>query len=215
MHLGLGDTIVLSGAIVTLSELHGKIIVPCYQNNEVSVRSFFVNHPAVWVRVVTNETEMENTRQPGDLACGYYHEEKPREGELFDSWTYRQLDVPLEKRWSASPIHHARFHVPQVVVPIDPYAFVHDDVLRNFVIPKGAIAYPVRQPSPKGSILTWCSQIHFAHEVHVINSAFWHLAEAINPAGVLYLHKYARREFEPVNFCTMLHPWKVLEAPFP
>lgn len=214
LHLGLGDTIVLSGAVVTLAERHGGLIVPCYPHNFQSVMSFFIHHPEVYLRPVATEAEMVQGRKPDDLGCGYYHEDAPQSGELFDEWTYRQLEVPLDHRWGRCPIPQvAKLIEPHALTPPWPYAFVHDDLRRGFGIVKRGIDLPIRQPSPVGSILAWCSFLEHASEVHVINSSFWHLAEALHPVGKLYLHRYARTEYDPVNFCTTRHPWTVLNAP--
>ncbi len=201
-HLGLGDSILISGAAVELAKRYGHLRVPAYEHYLESVRSFYVNHPEIEVYPVDNP-EGSNWGSPpidyfkvvGDaIACGVYG---PKVETIDVSWPetfYRQLGVDYAHRWDSCPIQKAWQKTgPQVLQT--PKYFVHDDSERGYVITKLIPATPkacFRPVMNKGSILRYAYVLAQAQEVHVIDSAFFHLSESIDTFGQLFFHQYAR-----------------------
>lgn len=200
-HLGLGDTIILAGAAVILSERHGGLRFPCWEHNLQSVESFFVNHPKIIVEPIKTEHELFRARDTGTekdfIMSGYYAPDRPKEGESFDQWFYRQLEVPFEESWNSCPIEKACPKEPNLSgIPAALCAFVHQDIERGFIINKDRIPrYWASAPNiPGQSILRFAGPLKRAQEIHVIESSFQHLIERIPTTGTLYAHRYARSQ---------------------
>jgi hypothetical protein len=212
---------VLAGAAVVLAERHEGLRFPCKRGNEVSVRSFFAFHPEIEVFCVDDphDLEIKFERQAAArnvIFSGYYAEPNARPGESFDRWFYRQLGVPLEDRWDKSPLLKASKAVEQRLSPCMPHAFLHDDGARGYRIRRDVdpVLAPVRSYfGPTRSILSYRNLIGQADEVHVINSAFWHLTESLVPStDKLFLHRYAR-PWSPLDMAKTRLSWEVIDAP--
>jgi hypothetical protein len=188
---------------------------PCYRHNEASVRGIFINHPEVDVMTVENDAEMRNLPpyfgETTGLASGHYHPSPALVGEGFDAWFYRQLEVPLAERWDSCPIQEAVKKEWQRPVPLFDYALIHDDARRGYQIKHKADPVPVRVlHSPGTSILRYADMLTHAHEVHCINSAFFHLTESLKPKGSLFLHRYAR-PWAPIDAVKTRHAWELVD----
>lgn len=218
-HLGLGDAILLAGLAVELAKEHGGVVFPCYPHNEASVRSFFVAHPQIEVVPVKHETDMMRAGLKSAapiLPLGHYSHAHPESDETFDAWMHRSAGVPLEARWGG-PIPAAAKRVGQFQIPLrDNYIFLHEDRARSFRIkpeflPK--MEHFVPSACNVSSILAYADALYHAKEVHVINSAFLHLAETLPTTGKLFLHTYARSKFEQGTFDIphLRKPWILLD----
>jgi hypothetical protein len=210
-NLGLGDAIALSGAAVVLAERHGGLIFPCVKKYEVSVRSFFVGYPEIEVRDVATASELWNT----DADCIQAAEEQipPRCEIDHYRWLYQKLGVDYEERWARCPIRWSRVKVDQIPIPRDKYVFLHDDSNRKFMIDDSRVPrfYTLYANPIEESILEFCHVIENADEVHVIDSAFFHLTEHLRPKGNLFLHRYARPYYPIWNDYLTRHQWTILE----
>src|ERR1700739_398420 len=113
--LGLGDSILLSGAAVVLAQRYGGLRVPCYEQYEQSVRSFYVHHPEIEVYSVRDPQGSTWGVPPlgcfdiqGDpILCGFYTGMGPRNDMSFPQAFYHQLGVDYAYRWDACPIREA------------------------------------------------------------------------------------------------------------
>ncbi len=202
-HLGLGDSILVSGAAVELAKQHGKLRVPAYEQYIESVKSFYVNHPEIEVFPVDNP-EGSNWGSPpiecfkviGEpIMCGVYGRKIEDVTLSWPETFYQQLGVDFSHRWDSCPLQKAWQHTgPQVL--LTPRYFVHDDTERGYVItkliPKDSIGCFRPAGKVAGSILRFVYAMAQAQEVHVIDSCFYHLCESIDTFGNLYLHRYAR-----------------------
>lgn len=209
-HLGLGDEIVQSGLFVALSERYGPIAVPCYEQYETSVRSFYVNHPLISFYTLPHRAGW-NWGSPPD----YIYEGRMRDAGFdlksqirlgvyagkgidwdFTRSFYQHAGINYSERWEKSPIAGAASKLGYDTRARYLYVFIHDDPSRGFHVRKLANAnlwYTVVSPTiTERSILEYAADLEFADEIHVIDSAFFWLANALNPKGKLYLHCYAR-----------------------
>lgn len=215
-HLGLGDAIICAPIAVKLAQFHRGLAVPCWRRNLLSVKVLFVDYPEIEVFPIDSEAELPNT-SPETILMGYYNKGLPRlEGENFDLWFFRQMDMDIVKDQEFCPIRKM-FSVPKYIEVIDgpigdekPYLFIHEDLDRGFLIhPERLPALPHVKPRDKSfSILENAIMISLADEVHCIDSSFLHLTEKVPTRGKLFYHKYARPNSENITFSK---PWTILE----
>lgn len=75
-HLGLGDSIILSGAAVALANKHDGLVFPCWKRNVASIQSLFHFHPNIMVLPVESEDDMLHLAKlhedAGVLRAGHY-----------------------------------------------------------------------------------------------------------------------------------------------
>jgi hypothetical protein len=231
-HVGLGDSILLSGAAVELAKRHGKLRVPAYAQYLESVKSFYVNHPEIEVYSVDNPegshwgcppvTCFEVIGEP--IYCGLYANAIGAKSASFPEWFYRQLGVDYSHRWDSCPIQNAWEKSGPIVLKTNE-VFVHDDAERGFNITKGipeGVFFRPMNPIFKiksGSfasslsalgILQYSFAIAQAAEVHVIDSCFYHLAESLDTFGQLFLHRYARSYSSPWNDYPTRKKWNIV-----
>ena len=209
-NLGLGDAIILAGAVVVLAKRYGKVRFMRLPKNEVSVRSFFVDHPDIVVECVSDDVKPI----PDDILVGWDNkDDPPRPSESFDQWFYRQLDIPLSESWDSCPLREAALACYQEVQPKEPYRFVHDDCERGFVINTSSTLLSIR-PTPiptTQSILRYAHMIENAETVWCIDSAFLHLTDRLKPKGKLYWVRTARPEANiPFHLVKLRHNWNIL-----
>lgn len=211
-HLGLGDAIISAPIAVKLAKEHGEISVPYWEHNEESVRSFFVNHPEIHL-FPTEETQVRPIE--GDITIGYYKDEVMQ--EPFNTWFYNQLGLDYEQTIKEyCPLQKAAESIPQIAVPDESFALVHDDVVRGFNIYPELLRNdpPIIRVAPNGynvsnydSILRYANLIKHAAEIHCIDSSFIHLADRLESTGRLFYHKYARPNAQVIHF---LKDWTIL-----
>jgi hypothetical protein len=224
-HIGLGDIILLAGAIVRLVERHGKLRIFCYAGHYASVVSFFERTPGIHIVPlhcppgqygVPEESALAACLDGGDqvLRSGHYHSEPTQSQsgptKSFPELFYEQLGIPWSERWTASPINRAASWAKPI--ESDCQVFVHDDASRRLCISRGIEGKELYRPAEGGgSILRHASAIRSAKEIHVIDSSFYHLVESLSPISAkLYLHRYARAFIPIWNDYPRQHQWNIL-----
>lgn len=211
-HVGLGDNIVQTGLAVALAEHYGAIGFPCYQQYETSVKSFFIDEPRVKVYTLPYRRQDEWGSPPDDVfdarirQCKMDPAQAIRAGLYagqgfgwdFTQSFYDHAGIPYDRRWSKCPIDAAVSRVEQLpaVFPASRKIFLHDDPTRGFIIRwrvNRNLAFVPNFSDPKQSILRYVGLIRAAHEIHVIDSAFFHLINSLPAVGAqLFLHQYCR-----------------------
>lgn len=200
-HIGLGDLILLSGAIVTLLRKHGKLRIYCYAHHETSVRSFFAAYPDLCIVPVALERGDYGVPREGlflrtvdgpVLRSGFYAGCGTRSDISFPELFYRQLNLDYKLRWAACPLERAALAVPQLATELE--IFVHDDPSRSFHILKGIKDKLCYRPSENGgSILQFADILRKVKEIHCIDSSFYHFVESLdNIRAKLFYHRYSR-----------------------
>jgi hypothetical protein len=205
-HIGLGDCIVQTGLAVALLERYERIAFPCYEPYLASVSSFFVNHPRISVytlphrpgwnwgsppdRVWDETMERLGLDTTNQIRLGNYSGRGT--GWDFTQSFYEHAQVPYEARWDKCPIREAAKGFADHGCGAK--VFIHDDPQRGFNIRRNGIldACVAGRETIGSSMLTYAETIESADEVHVIDSSFFWLVNALNPKGKLYLHCYAR-----------------------
>ena len=194
MNEGMGDTILLSGAIVELAKTF-KMIVPCKGIYIPSTESIFADYDNICVAHIGGYGDIANMIDKMPCIKAGMHSGIPCL-EPFPEWMYKTINIDLNKRWENCPVGKASLKVEQLPVPEKPYAFVAK--MGNF---GGAgnqlrVWEGIRQVEPEldftKSILRYCDIIRNADEIHVIDSAFFHLTESLDVTGKCFYHHYAR-----------------------
>lgn len=195
---------------------------PCYPQYEATFKSIFVHHPRIRVFTVEERfgetwgSPKETTYDHAQLRCGCgINGEKLlrcgvyKDGGCWEDFTkqfYAHAGIPYEARWDRCPVAEAArsFNAAQAnrinfVWPAGKRRiFVHDDPRRSYRIWKRVQTSEQRcifKPHPDHvtiSILAYVPLIESADEIHVIDSAFFHLIDSVAPLGAVYLHRYAR-----------------------
>jgi hypothetical protein len=200
-HIGLGDLMLLAGAIVKLLERHGRLRIYCYSSHEVSVRSFFAAYPDLEIVPVPRGTNWYGLpdehvlRMSVDgrvIRCGFYAAQGVRNDISFPELFYAQLGIPYKERWASCPIEKAAEAVDQLDSDIP--VFVHDDAERGFNITKGIDSQRVLRPLENGgSILQYVNILRKVKKIHCMDSVFYHLVESLlGIEAELFYHRYPR-----------------------
>jgi hypothetical protein len=212
----------LAGGAIELAKEFRRLRFPAWTGHMPTFNEVFKDHPEVEVVPVRDEHEMFAC-QRNMILTGIYKrpfdywkggmEEQWRRAESFDHRIYREIGIPLEKKWDSFPWR------PNVEpVYIKPFIFVHDDASRGFVIETNRIPdWTQDQMCCPGndisqSITKWAELILSAHEIHCINSSFLWFCDLL-PLPTQqrkFCHRYAR----PWNVCdipTFRHQWTILD----
>lgn len=228
-YLECGDGIILSGAVVYLLQrgLHG-IIFPCRMHDLATFRDVFSLFSPVLVEI--HETpESIRTASPELLKTGWFGEGEDmlqRSDESFDQWWYRQLGIDFRHKWDSCPIWDAYQSGKLTDLSTEEGTiFIHDDVKHESVtrpeslgidrsrpeVGVGRVLVPDRSVGT-GSILRWIPALLSAREIHLIDSAFLNLCEALplDPCIPKFIHHYARPP-QPCGGVTTRHNWTILK----
>lgn len=209
-HLGLGDAIACAAIVAKLAESGEQIAIPCFDKNEVSVKSFFVNQPNVTIRKESDKVQLPNSENDKVLSLGFYNKEITQlPEEDFVQWFYRQAGMDISEKEKYCPIKKASENQPQYSVKATDFMFLHDDKNRGFIIDRSKVKKDTLvTPSAIGqSILAYSDIISSANTLHCIDSSFIHLAEALGAKGERFYHKYARPNSTEFKY---LRQWEVI-----
>ena len=211
---GLGDLIVLSGAAVTMSKIHGKVVLTSTDKYEHEFKKIFADYPDITLDIILSRTgeflteDIKENLLFHDEAIGIVNTHL----DEFER-TYRHFGIPYDHRWSACPVESACLKVEQLPVPDGEYIFVHDDQERGYSIDQKRLPdLPCYRPASmlSDTVLAFKDVIENALECHTIDSIFFHLVESLNPKGKLYFHRYARPYNPRYNDYKTRYKWKVL-----
>lgn len=231
-HLGLGDAIAFSNLAIEMANRFDKLILPVWERNYFAIREIFEDRNDVMLMPFSTHEDYSyfiklwTERKRAILLGNYSHDEVPKyhrsPGQQFlldpIHWIYQtvpsQLAVNVAQRWNTHQIQERvdTGDLDFMDVPSVPYIFVHEDVDRGFRIRPDALpdAYFRVHPTSDGhSILKWAQILIHAEEIHVIDSSFFHLAEALSvKASRVVLHRYAREVSEGLGeYHNTRQPW--------
>jgi hypothetical protein len=216
-HLGLGDLVILRGALKSLVLREGSFSVLCYPRNAESARWLMLDAPSIRFQFTEDENvSAARLKEEGAniLYVGRLRGDFDMISGRFDEVFYKQLGVSFENRWcglhsiGSSPLESAVTR--QCSLPV-PYAFVHDR--KAYPIDETKVGLPiVRSSELTHCIFDWLGVIRGAAEIHCIDSSFLNLVESMSEDGKpLFWHLYAQRQPESRFHPTVRRPWRVLE----
>jgi hypothetical protein len=215
-HTGAGDMIVQAGLMVELSKRYGKIAVPCYEKYKSLGMSLYNGFNDISIYLIPNIHPGHLCSPPDstfDEACLHKFLDKDQgigigdyagDGiwEDFAKGFYLQSGVEYRYRWDSFP----DVSIPsweQVPWPDSRRIFVHDDPSRGHIITRAKGVRPIQVHN----ILQYCQMLCTAEEIHVIDSAFFCLANHLLVKGKLFYHHYARPD-RPADFrYDLRHEW--------
>ncbi|SRR5258708_2908861 len=224
-HIGLGDCIVQTGLAVSLLSRYDRIAFPCYEPYYASVSSFFVNVPRISIytlphrpgwdwgsppdRIWDEEMERNGLDTNNQIRLGNYSGRGT--GWDFTQSFYEHANVPYSDRWDKCPIGEAvkcSWNGDASTYE----AFAHDDPDRGYRISRldGGVVLWAHKSFIEESILSYAHAIETVGEIHVIDSAFFWLVNALEPKGKLYLHCYARWPRSPQFRYQSRQEWQYL-----
>jgi hypothetical protein len=203
---------------VALSEREGEIAFPAYETYRASVESFFVHHPLIHVyalppyqpgwmwggapeEVFAKAIHRAGLNGTAPIRLGIYRDLRVVMPD-FSQTFYKDARIPYVTRFEKCPIKEAAKLVRQVppVFPNERKIFLHDDPRRNFritrLVPNGEITFRPKPEESHLSVLRYARAIYEAREIHVIDSAFFWLVNALltgsEVKAKLYFHAYVR-----------------------
>lgn len=206
-HLGAGDMIICNAIVRHLATQYDIICLPVKHHNVASATYLFRDLTNVLIRGVVDDAEQLMLRdvvwKGAKLGLGMFSD-KPFKGAEFDQEFYRQMGLPFEQRWSGWKCERDD-ESRSVLFPLiaKPYAVVHDDLKRGFVIPSERLPNIDHfRPHGLNSIFGYWRMIERADEIHVINSSFALFVDSIDLPNKpkLFLHLYARQHGEVPTF---------------
>lgn len=212
-HLGLGDHLVCLPIYRHFAETH-NVLVPVKFHNIPSVQ-WMVRGLHVALLGVKDDEGMNNLadaavrRGARVLRLGMFG--KGFDEKRWDKVMFAQAGIPFEHRWSKW--HVDRDLAREFEPPSKPYAFVHEDLDRNFAIDfsRAYTELPLvySQNYRTDILFDYCRLIENATELHVIDSCFAILADSLPnlKAKRKVVHLYARANALPPTYSP---GWEIL-----
>lgn len=201
INMGLGDMIIMAPYIAYLAQ-NNSVTIPSYEVNKESVKSFFIDYPNV--NVVSYDPSIA-----WDINIGHTGDLTKKDDLNFIDWFYDQIGGTREEFLSYAPLEKASKRIGQYIVPSKDFIFIHDDPERRFYIKDPETKLEIIRPFKAGSILRYASLLYKAKEIHVIDSSFFHLCEALPTTGKLFYHINARPH-STTNY-RFIKDWEVIK----
>ena len=211
-HLGLGDQIILSGAINYLSKRYNKIHLVSYEKFKNSLDLLYKENNNVemfYLPKGLNKLTQEKTEISEEvikyskktnleiLKIGYDKKDKRLH---FSKAFYKQLNLNYKLSYEYFSLHNDETHVDKLsdhlkdTYKIDgDYKLIHNEHssgpvnLKN--VDKHNSIYITRETDPFYNLFLYEGLINEASEIHCINSSFAHLVDRLKTNGKLYYHE--------------------------
>jgi hypothetical protein len=226
-HLGLGDMIHLNGMVRYLLDrldADRSIHVFCKARNASMTRWMYRDEPRIQlecipegspetdaVQSILKERHTTNFLSVGHRELRRLEREYPQ--TFFDQLFYMQVGIPYEVRyqycyWQRDLVEEERVYAK--LAPNAPYAFVHDDASRGYVVDTSAIALPIVRNDITESIFHLGLLLERAAEVHCMESSIRCMIEFLDMKDCrLYYHNF-RYPDRPLGSATN-HAWTQIE----
>lgn len=227
-HLGLGDHIMCHGIIREYCNSYRKVGLICHTHNYPSISFMFRDLKNLEIHqggddfaralIASNDTLPLERRYDKIKIIGF--ENLNRESRIpLEQQFYALAGVDIKKKWSLFYVNRDIKQESMLYEKIKPkqnYAFIHQDVPRNFTIQKNKISKKLALIEPNktltNNIFDYCTLIEHANEVHVIDSSFMFLIEHLTYKKIdqkLFIHRYAR-ENSTWKLPILQKNWKIL-----
>jgi len=218
-HLGLGDHIICHGIVREYAQRYGELGLFCKSCNYDSVKAMYSDIPVTIIKVADDYTArafMKSFTQFTFHSIGF---KDLNDTEQFDYQFYKLAGVPFEYR-------HTKFLIPSntdkedELVKIkgkkEPFALVHDDLRRNYLIDRNKINLPCVnvEKIPGFELSNYIGLIKQASEIHVIDSSFMFMVDYLNldlSGKGLFIHRYARPNQDWL-LPSLVKNWNIINA---
>ena len=211
-HLGLGDQIILSGAINYLSKKYNKIYLVSYEKFKNSLDLLYQDNQNVemfYLPKSLNKLTQEKTEISEEvvryskktnleiLKIGY---DKKNKRLHFSKAFYKQLNLNYKFSYEYFSLNNDKTQVGKLsdhlkdAYKIDGhYKLIHNEHssgpvnLKN--VDKHNSIYITRETDPFNNLFLYEGLINEATEIHCINSSFAHLVDRLDTNGKLFYHE--------------------------
>lgn len=208
-HLGLGDHYVCKGIVVEKLKEYENIVVysmpynmesviALYEdcNNRVKVQKLDDNKTYTWNVADNFIKELKSKNENIDVMKIGFRNIESHIGASFDDSFYIQSGISFEKKWENFSIDKKYYEEEP---EIEEYAFVHQDINRNYKIDVSKISLTIKEPVGYSNALKYIPMIQRAAEIHCIDSSFLNLIDLLISKGIKfcsgsrkYYHYYSR-----------------------
>ncbi len=210
-HLGLGDQIILSGAVKFLSEKYNKIYLVCVNKFQNSMDVLYKNNDKV--EILYLPVEFDNLAQDNSkiekfvlsfskqhnlkiLKVGYEYQIKRL--RFYESF-YKQISLNYKVSYDyfsisndQQKINSLNHHLKKFYNIDGSFKLIHNEHSSGVLNLKGINnknnIYVTRESDPYNNIFLYEDLIREATEIHCINSSFAHLVDRIETTGKLVYH---------------------------
>ena len=228
-HLGLGDQIILSGAINYLSEKYRKIYLISYEKFKNSMLSLYNNNPSIEMiflpesfnQLTQDKLEIEEfvidygrKNNLEILKVGY--ENQIKRLRFYESF-YKQLKLDYQISYDYFSVNSDKKMVEKLSSHLKNYfeingsfKLIHNEHSSGFVDLKNINdqnnIFVTRDSDPYNNLFLYEGLIKNATEIHCINSSFAHLVDRLNTTGKLIYHEILgsrlkfKKEWSYVNY---------------
>lgn len=207
-HLGLGDMIHCNGLVRSLlEELHdrNRLFVFCKERYATMVEWMYRDESRIKVLPIDDQKKehsevwriLQKHNSTNFLSVGHRSLKRLAAKHphlFFDQLFYLQLDLPYEYRytkcyWQRDLDEEERVY--RKLAPQAPFAFVHDDVSRGFVINTESIHLPIVRNEISESIFHLGLLLERATEIHCMESSIRCMMESLELSrSKLYYHNF-------------------------
>lgn len=210
-HLGLGDALIVNALVRTKAAEHTEVIFPSKKQNLVTIKEMFADIPNVKVIEVEDDSDADLVSlkwKDNTLRLGMFNPNWNGGKPGWDKLMYEQAGVPWGQRWDGFIAGTLAWR--RVDIPVKHFALVHDDLSRNFTIPRERLPkMSIVWVGASRTIFDYVPFIWQAEEIHCIDSCIAILADtAPTEAKKLVLHLYARPNAKPPTF---RKEWEILK----
>ena len=228
-HLGLGDQIILSGAINYLSEKYRKIYLISYEKFKNSMLSLYNNNqsiemiflPESFNQLTQDKLEIEEfvidygrKNNLEILKVGY--ENQIKRLRFYESF-YKQLKLDYQISYDYFSVNSDKKMVEKLSSHLKNYfeikgsfKLIHNEHSSGFVDLKDINdqnnIFVTRDSDPYNNLFLYEELIKNATEIHCINSSFAHLVDRLNTTGKLIYHEILgsrlkfKKEWSYINY---------------
>lgn len=221
-HLGMGDQLIMSGLLRYLALFHKSVvfvakrshasainflyrdistnITPLYVNSDSDVSPIFGSDGIDIDNYKTNNFKIMLLGE--HIGSDAWVNTLSKSTDFAEAF-YKQADIYYDVRWKHFFLlrdYNAEQRLFASISPKEPYAFIHDDAVRNMniadsVTSVGTIIRPALAGLDAPILFNYLSIIEGATEIHCIDSCFAIMIDAIGinrPEQKKYLHTYAK-----------------------
>lgn len=213
-HLGMGDHIICNGLVRSLigtNSLFQSVAVFAKERNHKRVQRMFDDDSRIVVVVIPSDANevlyvnsvVEQYKICDFIRCGFgigYNLESMGLVSNFDEGFYACAGIPFENRWTHFRLRRNLESEQEVFKRLNPtgqpFAFVHDDPLRGFVLnPNISKDLAVIKNDPSIDMFDMITLLENASEIHCMESSFRCLIEHFDTIRCpLYLHTSVRAD---------------------
>lgn len=207
-HLGLGDMIHCNGMVrhlLSRLESHRGIQVFCKSRNAPMTQWMYRDEPRIHI-IKLQDSEREQLQvqrclhamRARNYLCVGHRALRPMLDQypqlFFDELFYLQLGIPYSSRfeecyWERDWSEEER--VFDKCSAAQPYAFVHDDPARGYVVDTAAIDLPIVRNDPSESLFHMGLLLERAAEIHCMESSIRCMIESLDMSRTrLYYHNF-------------------------